>query len=67
MMQTNKYAIDEKCPPFAEFNGVTFYIDDFMKMYEEGARITQKLLSGEMLTTWMQGDEMICEVTHQDA
>lgn len=44
-----------------------FYIDDFMKMYEEGARITQKLLSGEMLTTWMQGDEMICEVTHQDA
>lgn len=66
-MQTNKYAMDEDCSPFAEFNGVTFYIYDFMKMYEEGARITQKLLSGEMLTTWMQGGEMICEVTHQDA
>ncbi|MHC2599008.1 hypothetical protein ACVLVH_004691 [Kluyvera sp. 1366] len=61
-MQNAKLSMVKKEKPYIEFKGMTFSIDDFMKMYEEGRPVKQELLSGDTLVTWMDGEEIFYDI-----
>lgn len=61
-MQNAKLSMVKKEKPYIEFNGMTYNIDDFMKMYEEGQPVKQELLSGDTLVTCIDGEEMFSHV-----
>lgn len=61
-MQNAKLSMVKKEKPYIEFKGMTFSIDDFMKMYEEGHPVKQEILSRDTLVTCIDGEEMFSDV-----
>ncbi|MBY4954600.1 hypothetical protein [Pantoea sp. DY-17] len=61
-MQKAKLSMAKKEKPYIEFNGMTFSIDDFMKMHEEGRPVKHELLSGDTLVTCIDGEEIFSDI-----